>query len=192
MRLYIVLLLTISSINAQDLKTSLPYAEIPPYPEKYTATTVAARMIDGLGFRYYWATEGLRTQDLAYKPSKEARTSTETINHIYDLSKTIVNTTTKTPNVKSKKDSLSFKEIRKMTLLNLKKASDILLETESLEDLKIIFKNNYGTSEHPFWNAINGPIEDAIWHTGQIAILRRASGNPFNSKVSLFSGKVRK
>ncbi|MDY7395279.1 DinB family protein [Aureibaculum sp. 2210JD6-5] len=190
--LYIVLLLTISSINAQDIKTDLPYAEIPDYPEKYTATTVAARMIDGLGFRYYWATEDLRPEDLAYKITEGSRTSLETVSHIYDLSKVIVNATTKTPNSGSKKDSLSFAEIRKATLLNFKKASDILLEADSLEDFKIIFKNDYGTSEYPFWNNINGPIEDAVWHAGQIAVMRRASGNPFNSKVSVFSGKVRK
>ncbi|MET2984019.1 DinB family protein [Aureibaculum conchae] len=188
-----LLLFTYIFTNAQEMKTSeLPYAEIPDYPEKYTATTVAARMIDGLGFRYYWATEGLRAEDLAYKPSEKGRTSRQTIDHIYDLSKVIVNATTKTPNGDSEKDTLSFDEIRKATLLNLKKASDILLEAESLEDFKIIFKNDYGTSEYPFWNNINGPIEDAVWHAGQIVVLRRASGNPFNSKVSVFSGKVRK
>jgi len=191
--LNILLLLTIVSINAQDMKTSdLPYAEIPDYPKKYTASTVAARMIDGLGFRYYWATEGLRAEDLAYKPSEDGRTSRQTIDHIYDLSKVIVNATAKIPNGKSEKDSLSFDEIRKATLLNFKKASNILLEAESLEDFRIIFKNYYGSSEYPFWNNINGPIEDAVWHAGQLVVLRRASGNPFNSKVSVFSGKVRK
>ena len=190
--LYIVLLLTISSINAQNMKSDLPYAVVPPHPEKYTATTVAARMIDGLGFRYYWATEGLRPEDLAYKASEEGRTSAETVRHIYDLSKMIVNATTKTPNGKSEKDSLSFDELRSVTLLNFKKASTILLEADSLDDFKIIFENDYGTSEHSFWINITGPIEDAIWHSGQVSLLRRASGNPFNSKVSVFSGKVRK
>ncbi|RPD99593.1 hypothetical protein EGM88_03340 [Aureibaculum marinum] len=190
--LYITLFLVISSINAQGLKTELPYSEIPPYPKEYSATTVVARMVDGLGFRYYWATEGLRAEDLAYKLNKEGRTTIKTIEHIYELSKMIVNATTKTPNAHTKKDSLSFEELRKATLLNFKKASEILLKAESLNDFKIIFKNDYGTSEHPFWKTINGPIEDAVWHSGQIAILRRASGNPFNSKVSVFSGKVRK
>ena len=43
----------------------------------------------------------------------------------------------------------------------------------------------------PFWNIINGPISDALWHCGQVVMLRRASGNPFNSKVNVFSGKLR-
>ena len=43
-------------------------------------------MIDGLGFRYYWATHGLRPEDLNYKPSETNRTIEETIDHIYNLS----------------------------------------------------------------------------------------------------------
>ena len=51
--------------NAQD---KLPYDKIPDAPESYTAGSVVSRMIDGLGFRYYWATDGLRTEDLQYRP----------------------------------------------------------------------------------------------------------------------------
>ena len=46
------------------MTSKLPYYEIPDYPETYTAGSVAARMLDGLGFRYYWATEGLNEDDL--------------------------------------------------------------------------------------------------------------------------------
>jgi hypothetical protein len=60
-----------------------------------------------------------------------------------------------------------------------------------MESFKIIFKSNNGISEYPFWNNLNGPIADAIWHTGQVVLLRRSSGNPFNSKVSVLSGKLR-
>ena len=31
------------------------------------------RMIDGLGFRYYWSTDGLRAKDLAYQPKGEGQ-----------------------------------------------------------------------------------------------------------------------
>jgi len=184
-------LLFISSLNAQDMKiVELPYAEIPVYPENYTAGAVAARMIDGLGFRYYWATEGLNDVDLKYKPSEKGRTNDETIDHILSLSKIIVNATLKIPNEGFGKDTLNFLAKREATLLNLKKASDILLNAKTLEDFKIIFKSDKGVKEFPFWNTINGPIADALWHTGQVVMLRRASGNPFNSKVNVLSGKV--
>ena len=45
--------------------------------------------------------------------------------------------------------------------------------------------------EFPFWNQLNGPIEDAVWHSGQIVAFRRASGNPISKKISVFTGKVR-
>ncbi len=181
------------TINAQKTTTNeLPYYQIPEYPEKYTAGSVAARMIDGLGFRYYWATEGLRSEDLAYKPSKEGRKCEETINHIFGLSNVIVNATTETINDRTiQYPELTYEEKRKKTLENFKKASDILRVSKDLTKFKMIFKSENGSSEFPFWNEINGPIADAIWHTGQVVLMRRASGNPFNSKVSVLAGKLR-
>jgi hypothetical protein len=171
----------------------LPYNKIPDYPDKYTAGTVAARLVDGLGFRFYWATEGLRAEDLSFKPSEEARTSLETITHIYGLSLVIVNSTIKTPNKPVDGTELGFPELRKQTLLNIKKAADILrtCSDEEFTDFKLIFQNDQGTTEFPFWNNLNGPIADALWHCGQIVSLRRSSGNPFNSNVSVFNGRVR-
>lgn len=180
------------TINAQDLTVEqLPYYQIPDYPESYTAGTVAARMVDGLGFRYYWATEGLRDEDLAYKPSAEARTTAETIDHLYGLSKVIVNATLQKPNVSTNEPEMSFQEKRKQTLINIKTAADILRVSNDLSKYTIVFERESGTSEFPFWNNLNGPIGDALWHCGQVVLLRRSSGNPFNSKASVFTGKVR-
>lgn len=181
-------MLLLNLTNAQNkMEDKLPYYEIPEYSKEYTAGTVAARMVDGLGFRYYWATEGLRKEDLAYKPSVEARTTAETINHIYGLSKTIVNSTLIKPNVRTEEPDMTFAEKRKKTLENIKTAADILRASKDVSEFKIIF----GTNEYPFWNLLNGPIADAVWHCGQVISFRRSSGNPYNSKASVFSGKVR-
>lgn len=185
-----------TTLSAQNMKaTELPYYQIPDYPETYSAGSVAARMIDGLGFRYYWATEGLRDVDLQYKPSEEGRTCAETIDHIYGLSNVILNATKKEINdFTVKPPTLSFEEKRRKTLENLKQASDILklADEDEMKNFMVVFKSNTGSSEYPFWNNINGPISDAIWHAGQVVLLRRASGNPFNSNASVFSGKLRK
>lgn len=172
----------LSVFTMAQSEEKLPYYEIPEYPETYTAGTVAARMVDGLGFRYYWATEGLRSEDLNYKPSESGRTSAETIDHILGLSNFILNSIS---NEKTKNDNpeLSFEEKRKLTLNILKQASDILRATDDV--------SKFDNDRFPFWNLINGPIADALWHCGQVVMLRRASGNPFNSKVSVFSGKLR-
>lgn len=189
------LILCALSLSAQEsINEKLPYEQIPDYPESYTAGAVAARMIDGLGFRYYWATEGLRQEDLDYKPSENGRACKETIEHIFSLSNVIINATTNTINDRTNtvKEDLSFDEKRKKTLLNFQKAADILRRETDLTAFTLQFKSQYGSSEYPFWNNINGPIADAIWHTGQVVLMRRASGNPFNSKVSVFNGKLRK
>lgn len=174
--------------------SGLPYREIPAYPDTFSAENVVARMVDGLGFRFYWATEGLRPEDLSFRPSPEARTSEETIDHILGLSSIILNALKKQPNVRSGEETspLTFDAKRKMTLENLKTASDLLKQPGGkLEDYDIVFVNGDSKAESPFWNMLNGPIADALWHTGQVVSFRRSSGNPFNSKVSVFSGNVR-
>ena len=90
------------------------------------------------------------------------------------------------------KDSLSFNEMRALTLTNFKKASDILKEAKDLSKFVMKIKRGNGNvEEYPFWNQLNGPIADAIWHCGQIVSFRRSSGNPFPKGVSLLTGKVR-
>ncbi|MGA9270502.1 MAG: hypothetical protein WBV45_07770 [Lutimonas sp.] len=172
-------------------KNELPYAEIPPSPDSYTAGGVVSRMIDGLGFRYYWATEGLRSEDLIYKPSPEARTSEETIDHILGLSYVVLNSALQRVNEPREEETLTFDQKRARTLENLEQASHIFRSVRELGDYPVVFKGKESNMEYPFWNQINGPISDAIWHCGQLVSFRRGSGNPFNSKVSVFSGKLR-
>ena len=178
-----------------DVAPDLPYYQIPDYPEEYTATTVAARVIDGLGFRYYWATEGLREEDLNFQPNEDARTTRETLDHIYGMSWTILNATMKKANeARTGEADLSFEDKRRITLENFKKASDLLKASQpnDMESFKVIFQRGDRTSEYPFWNLLNGPIADSIWHVGQVVSFRRSSGNPFpSSKVSLFNGRLR-
>lgn len=177
-------------IHAQQ-NNELPYAEIPEPPSDYSAGAVVSRMLDGLGFRYYWATEGLRVEDLEYRPSETSRTSEETADHILDLSYVILNSALNKVNEPRPEEELSFEEKRDRTLANLAQASAVFRTAGDLGEYKVIFKGKESNREFPFWNQINGPISDAIWHCGQLVTLRRASGNPFNSKVSVFTGKLR-
>ncbi|MFK7771707.1 MAG: hypothetical protein AB8F94_06195 [Saprospiraceae bacterium] len=194
-------LLVFSNIMAQDevkemLKEekNIPYYEIPDAPERYDAAGVAARMIDGLGFRFYWASKDLTATDLEYKASETSRTTLEILDHVHGLSTTILNGISQKPNVRGDdaKEELGYQELRKLTLENLKAASDILRkEGAKVEAMKVVFQRGEKTSEFPFWNLVNGPIEDAIWHAGQLVYNRRASGNPLAPGVSVFSGKKR-
>ncbi|MBV7268491.1 hypothetical protein [Winogradskyella luteola] len=181
----ITVIISTASVAQETLQNELPYYEVPDYPEKFTAGTMAARMVDALGFRFYWSTDSLTEKDLVYKANEDGRSTEETIKHIHDLSKIIVNSTLKKQNTRIE-EALSYEEMRAKTLNNLKTAADILRESDDISQYKIIF----GEREIPFWNQVNGPIADAIWHCGQIVIYRRTTGNPINPKVNHFSGKV--
>jgi len=176
---------------SQDKHSQDYYYQIPSCPENYTAVTVAARMIDGLGFRYYWATDGLRDQDLAYRPNDQARTSLETLIHIYNLSEIIAHAVKKEPNMDEDRPEYGFRELRDRTLENFRTASDILKKSsdKDLEDYKIIFKDKNGETVYPFWNLLNGPMADVLWHIGQVVSFRRSSGNPYDGKNNVFTGK---
>ncbi|WP_299278222.1 hypothetical protein [uncultured Psychroserpens sp.] len=185
----VIIALVISAMcYAQDTsEEKLPYYEVPEYSKEFTAGTMAARMVDGLGFRFYWASEGLTEKDLNYRPSKDVRSSEDTIDHILDLSYIIVNSTLKQPNSRVDKSKMTYEEKRKQALMNLKTAADILRGSDDISQYKIIF----GENEIPFWNQVNGPIADAIWHCGQLASFRRITGNPINPNVNHFTGKVK-
>ncbi len=180
--LLLVLLITNSAMAQKDDF----YYEIPEAAKEFTPGTVSSRMVDGLGFRYYWATFGLTEKDLAFKPNADSRTSEETIDHILGLSQVIVNSTLKVSNG-AKQPEMTFAEKRKKTLSNFQKASEILRSSKDISEYKIIF----GKTEFPFWNQINGPISDALWHTGQVVSFRRSSGNPFPKGVSVLRGTKR-
>ena len=192
--LFFSIFIAIPTMNAQNAENSdqLPYYEIPEYTQEYTSGAIIARMIDGLGFRYRWATENLRTEDLDFRPNDEANSTRETINHILSLSRIIVNVAQKIPtDFTIKIPELDYEQKRKETLENFKKASSLFMTVTNLESFSIEFISTKGTREYPFWNTISGPIEDAVWHSGQIASFRRTSGNPISSKVKFLEGKIK-
>ncbi|WP_462250060.1 hypothetical protein [Ekhidna sp.] len=166
------------------------YYEIPEVPEFYNEGTVAARIVDGLGFRYYWASEGLREEDLKFRPAEGSRSIEETIDHIFALSKILVDAVNQQPYEQVDLTSISFEEKREMTLENIKNASEILKKSTALnfQNYNMTFSS---TVEYPFWNLLNGPIADAINHVGQIISFRRTNGNPFNQNISVLRGKVK-
>ena len=86
------------------------------------------------------------------------------------------------------KDKMTFLTMRKQTLLNLQALSNRIKTSENLLEFTVIKE---GKASIPFFDIINGPIADAIWHTGQVASFRRSSGNPISSKINHFTGTVK-
>ncbi len=173
----------ITNVNAQEL----PFSDITKTPAVYNSGTIMARMIEGLGFRYYWATEGLRSEDLTFKPGDDARSAMETIEHVYGLSNFLLSAFGDEVVALADIDKTDFASVRKATLLNLKQAYALMMSSTK-EDFEKYEVPIGGGNKLPFWNAINGPIEDAVWHTGQIVMMRRMSGNPLPKGVSVLMG----
>ena len=201
-KIFILLLVALGAISITAQEPNMnnqksknpPYHQIPDAPEDFDNVNVVARMIDGLGYRYYWATKDLRDEDLNYRPSEDSRTAGETLEHLYGLSMVIANAPSSTPNIRPlPKEELTFEEKRRKTLENFEKASNYLKSSKrkSMKNMKVIFQRGEKSSEFPFWNMLNGPIADAIYHTGQIVAYRRASGNPLLKGVNVFIGKTK-
>lgn len=170
------------------------FVSIPDYPTEASSINVLLRMIEGLGYRYHWASLDLNESDLLHRPSDDGKTTLETLDHIYDLSVTILKAVKAEPNIRSnEKDNMTYSEMRTSTLSNLMAASQLIRENPNIniDDVKVVFQRGERSSSFPFWNLINGQLSDAIYHVGQIVAFRRASGNPLSPKVNVFLGKNR-
>ena len=177
--------------SIRTMAQELPFSSIPKAPVNYSASNSISRMIQGLGFRYHWATEGLKAKDLKYRPTEESRSTMGTIQHIYSLSKTILNAAKNKVSKRSKDQPPEhLDELRIITLNNLSEASELFLNynENELNELNIIFERGGKQSKFPIWNLINGPIADALYHTGQVVSFRRTSGNPISKGVNVFLG----
>lgn len=184
----------LTSAQSSDTMTTTPYASIESYPEVFTAATMVARTIDGLGYRYYWGTEGLTDEDLIFRPSEDASNVIETLEHLHGLSEGILNCISGKPNVRPRPErNLSYEELRHESLVNLKMASDMLNANPDMDmsTKKVVFQRGDSESSFEFWHLLNGFIADAIYHTGQIVSFRRTNENPVNPKMNVFMGKNR-
>ena len=61
------------------------FQSLPPGPERVTGSAVLVRLVEGIGFRFFWATEGLRDPDLAFRTEPEAMSIAELVGHVLDL-----------------------------------------------------------------------------------------------------------
>lgn len=169
--------------------SALPFSSIGTYPDSYSPTTVLSRMIEGIGFRFYWATEGLRQIDLDYKPCKDGRSCYETIEHVSMLTDAICDAFAgRVYNFSNHKSG--FGAYREGALNNLNTIFNALKENPDLSDVSVRLDYNGQDVITPFWNLINGPFSDIIYHTGQIVAFRRIAGNPINQGVNVFLGQV--
>lgn len=190
-RLFLFLIIITSVMQAQE---PIPFHEIPEAPQEITPSTVLLRMTQGLGYRFYWASKDLTPNDLEYRPSPEASSSLETLQHIYGLSDMIKNATLAQHSQRPLKNiPEDYTALRRATLENLAAAAAVFSKdaSQSLEQMSIVIDRGEKSYTFPLWNLINGPLSDAIYHTGQLVSFRRTTGNPIDSGVNVFMGKTK-
>jgi hypothetical protein len=158
----------------------LPYDNLSDGSADVTGCSVLARMVDALGFRYRWATEGLRETDAGFRPTPEHMTLLELLAHIDGL--VGISEESLGGQKHEKSENAEIEALRERTLNRLSVLSQRLSKmTDS--DL-----GRFQIRGHPFWNVVHGPLADALTHVGQINSLRRMNGNPC-PKHSVFLGR---
>lgn len=167
---------------------NLPFHTIPDCPEENTAPNIIARFVDGLGFRYRWATEGLTENDLEFRPVEGSMDMMELLGHIYRIA---ASANRFFGGERNRDQPETFALLRQQTLEHLAVLSQNLKSMESAELDNFKMTGRQEMQEIPFWYLLNGHIADALTHVGQILSWRRINGNPQPKGVNVFFGTVK-
>lgn len=166
------------------IMNELPYLRIPEHSAEMSATSVLIRLLDGIGFRYRWATEGLNEEDILFRPCKTSMNMWEVLEHIHELTDFIeayINGKSVLKGDNPPKNAYtpsSLGEIQRLTLEAILRTRNSLTR----HDDRYLARRKYPVpgeiGKFPIWNLINGPLCDTLTHIGQIASWRRINNNP--------------
>jgi len=153
------------------------FNRIPPYPDSISGTTVLVRLLDGLGFRFCWSTEGLSEDDYGFRPAPDCMSIEELVKHVWGL----MNWVCLSMGLDEFKrgDDIAITRGHVLEIIHTLREELISMSDGNLKEITIRGK--------PFWHIINGPLSDALTHVGQINSFRRLAGNP-TPKASVFTG----
>jgi hypothetical protein len=144
------------------------FRHYPDPPANMTVGAAVARVLDGLGMRLYIALDGLTETNCEYRVCEGAMSIGEIIGHQWGLVNWIHEMTWQRslsrPSSRLEQGAMALDEIGNLRQLFAEMSDE---EFEALQ---------FG--DQPFWCALNKPISDLLHHTGQVAHLRRAAGNP--------------
>jgi hypothetical protein len=166
---------------------SFDFRSLPPGPAAVSGSAVLVRLVEGIGFRFTWATEGLREQDLAFRPTPETMCIAEQTGHVLELVAWVAAATGAiTAGSQEPASAPPFPEARQriMEVLALLRARLAGMTDGEIGAIQIGSR----AGPVPWPHIVNGPLADALTHIGQIAVLRRSCGNPV-PKANVFLGR---
>jgi hypothetical protein len=147
---------------------NLPFRRVDDYPADVNGPSVIVRLLDSLGFRFYWATEGLTSRDYDFSPGSGCQHIRELIGHIWGLTNWMCLAVFRHGEKRPQEIELQRNHV--LVLLHRLREHFVSLRDDELNAIII--------DGRPFWHLINGPMADALTHIGQINSFRRLAGNP--------------
>jgi hypothetical protein len=168
-------------------ETAFDFKTLPPGPDVVTGSAVLVRLVEGIGFRFRWATEGLRDADLSFRPTPETMGIDELARHVLGLATWVAVAAGALPEgTKAPGPETPFPEVRQRVLEVL---AGLRARLAGMSDAQIaVIRISPREGSFPWPHLVNGPLADALTHIGQINVLRRASGNP-TPKANVFLGR---
>jgi hypothetical protein len=165
---------------------NLPFRTIPTAPVETTHGAVIARLVDGIGFRYYWATDGLAGAELAFRPAADCMSLGELLEHIHQLLSWVAISIGASQGSAGGEPDADPMALRSRTLLLASGLREAFLHMTDQDLVRVSIRTSRGDS-FPFWNFLNGPLADSLTHIGQIISWRRISGKP-STTADVFRG----
>jgi hypothetical protein len=162
-----------------------PYRILPEAPPAIVPGAILARLVDGIGFRYHWATEGLDDADLPYKPAPDCRSLGELLEHIMGLLGWVAGAAGAAGKSEGAKPA-TVADLRSATLHLARALREKFIQMTD-EELRACTIRLSSGDAFPFWNFLNGPLADILTHVGQVLSWRRMLGKP-GPKANVFRG----
>lgn len=148
---------------------SHPFRSVSVYPPA-SANGILLRLIDGLGYRFYWATEGLTDGDYSFSPGHGSMSIGDLIGHVWGLFNWIHGNVVGAGWAEGRHPEIAGQRDQALRILWAIRDHVSGIDQDALFELTI--------DGHPFWHIVNGPLSDALTHVGQINAFRRLNGNP--------------
>lgn len=158
---------------------------IPGDPGQFDGARVMARLVDGLAFRYRWATERLRAEDIDFRPGPSSMSTRELMKHVlhlvYMLEQCVFDANERKSVITEDPDALRAETLQRLHVVREHLSS---LTDGTLAGHRVLKRDG---SRWPVWNILNGPLADALTHVGQLNAWRRLAGNP-TPAANVFAG----
>jgi hypothetical protein len=168
-------------------ETAFDFRSLPPGPDAVTGSAVLVRLVEGIGFRFRWATEGLRDADLSFRPTPETMSIDGLARHVLGLATWVAAAAGALPEAAGAPGpETAFAEIRQR-VLEVFAGLRARLSGMNDDEIAAIRMGSRGET-FPWPHIVNGPLADALTHVGQINVLRRSNGNP-TPKANVFLGR---